>query len=158
MSGPTSPRAVCERQATTFSLRYAVAIELAAPPAAVWARLTDLDAFPRWNSTVTRIAGQLAVGQRLTIEVPIAPGRRFRPKVVELVPGERMVWRDGFFPMFQGTRTFTLTPGGAGTRFAMAEVFRGLMLPLARRALPDFGPVFDRYAADLKAACEVPDR
>ena len=105
-----------------------------------------------------RDGDQLAVGQRLTIEVPIAPGRRFRPKVVELVPGERMVWRDGFFPMFQGTRTFTLTPGGAGTRFAMAEVFRGLMLPLARRALPDFGPVFDRYAADLKAACEVPDR
>lgn len=63
------------------------------------------------------------------------------------------MWRDGFYPMFQGTRTFTLTPRGASTDFAMVEVFRGLMLPMIKGSLPDFGPVFDRYAADLAAAC-----
>jgi hypothetical protein len=66
-----------------------------------------------------------------------------------------MVWQDGFFPMFQGTRTFFLSEQGGGvTRFEMEEVFRGLLLPMIKRSLPDFGPVFDRFAADLKKVCE----
>jgi hypothetical protein len=36
----------------------------------------------------------------------------------------------------------------------MDEVFEGLMLPMIKGSLPDFGPVFDRYGADLQAACE----
>jgi hypothetical protein len=28
------------------------------------------------------------------------------------------------------------------------------MLPLIRGSLPDFAPVFDQYAADLKRVCE----
>jgi hypothetical protein len=40
------------------------------------------------------------------------------------------------------------------TGFEMEEVFRGVMLPMIKRSLPDFGPVFDRFAADLKKACE----
>lgn len=143
-----------ERQASTFSLRYAVTTTIAAPPEAIWSRLTDAAGFSKWNSTVESIEGTIAVGQKLTIRVPVAPGRAFTPKVVELVAGERMVWSDGFYPMFQGTRTFTLTPRGGQTDFEMVEVFRGLMLPMIKGSLPDFGPVFDRYAADLKAACE----
>jgi hypothetical protein len=36
----------------------------------------------------------------------------------------------------------------------MTEVLSGLMLPLARKSLPDFAPVFETYAADLKRAAE----
>jgi hypothetical protein len=28
------------------------------------------------------------------------------------------------------------------------------MLPMIKGSLPDFAPIFDRYAADLKRACE----
>ncbi len=143
-----------EKTASTFLLRYSVSATLAAPPAKVWAKLTDAKGFPTWNSTVERIDGEIALGQKLAISVPIAPGRVFSPKVVELVPEQRMVWRDGFAPMFQGTRVFTLTPAGAGTTFEMVETFRGLMLPMIKGSLPDFGPVFDQYAADLRAACQ----
>lgn len=143
-----------ERQEAAFSLRYAVKASIAAPPAAVWARLTDARAFPAWNTTVERIDGEIALGRRLRIRVPVAPGRTFTPTVAELDPGRRMVWRDGLFPLFQGTRTFTLRPMGAATAFEMEEVFRGAMLPLVKRSLPDFRPVFDRFAADLKRACE----
>jgi hypothetical protein len=87
--------------------------------------------------------------------VPAAPGRTFKPKVVEFDPPTRMVWADGFAPMFRGVRTFTLADAGTGlTRFRMEEVFSGLMLPMIKGSLPDFGPVFDAYAADLKRACE----
>ena len=58
-------------------------------------------------------------------------------------------------PMFKGVRTFTLTPRGDGsTEFAMRERFSGLMLPMIKGSLPDFAPVFETYAADLKRAAE----
>ena len=143
-----------QRTESTFLLRYQVDARIAAPPATVWAKLTDAADFPRWNSTVESLEGPIVLGQRLAIRVPIAPGRTFNPKVTELVPRQRMVWQDGFAPMFQGTRTFTLTDDGrGGTKFEMVEQFRGLMLPLIKGSLPDFGPVFDCYAADLSRAC-----
>lgn len=141
------------RTATAFSLTYAVTEVIDAPVERVWGRLTDAAGFTAWNSTVTRLDGPIALGQRLTIEVPIAPGRTFRPTVVELVPHVRMVWRDGTSGVFQGTRTFTLTPTGTGTTLSMEESFRGLFVPMIGRALPDFRPVFDQYVQDLARAC-----
>jgi hypothetical protein len=49
------------------------------------------------------------------------------------------------------------TPQGATdllTRAVSRRSHRGLMLPMIKGSLPDFGPIFDRYAADLKRACE----
>ncbi len=58
--------------------------------------------------------------------------------------------------MFKGVRTFELAPRADGsTDFAMEERFSGLMLPFARGSMPDFGPVFERYANDLKRAAEL---
>ncbi len=67
-----------------------------------------------------------------------------------------MVWRDGNPVMFLGVRTYSLTraPDSAATRFQMTESFSGLMLPMIAKRLPDFGPIFERYAADLKAEAE----
>jgi hypothetical protein len=36
----------------------------------------------------------------------------------------------------------------------MEERFSGLMLPLVKRSLPDFEPIFERYADDLKKEAE----
>jgi hypothetical protein len=44
----------------------------------------------------------------------------------------------------------------SSTDFVMEERFSGLMLPLVKRSLPDFGPIFERYAADLKNEAERP--
>ena len=76
------------------------------------------------------------------------------PELAELFePGQEMQWSDGFAPMFQGERTFTLTPSGDDTDFSMVERFSGMMLPMIKGSLPDFGPVFDQYVADLRSAC-----
>jgi hypothetical protein len=145
---------MAEKTSTAFRSSVRVAVDVRASADAIWAKLTSADDYPKWNSTVSKIGGPIELGRKLAIEVPIAPGRTFSPKVVAFEPGRRMVWQDGFFPMFQGTRTYTLTPGSGTTRFEMEEVFRGAMLPMIRGSLPDFGPVFDRFAADLKKACE----
>ena len=91
------------------------------------------------------------------MKVPEAPGRTFTVKVTRFVPNEEMVWREGNPVMFLGVRTYSLTPSpdGAATRFHMSEEFSGIMLPLIARRLPDFGPIFERYAADLKAESET---
>ena len=145
-----------EKTETAFRMSYRVSEDIRATPEAIWAKLTDASTFPSWNSTVESIEGPIALGQKLAIKVPIAPGRTFSPKVVAFEANQRMVWQDGFFPMFQGARTFTLTPKPGGlTTFEMEEVFRGVMLPMIKGSLPDFRPVFDQYAADLKKACEA---
>ena len=57
--------------------------------------------------------------------------------------------------MFTGVRTFELKPRSDGsTNFVMEERFSGLMLPLVKGSMPDFGPVFEQYASDLKRAAE----
>jgi hypothetical protein len=66
-----------------------------------------------------------------------------------------MCWTGGFAPMFKCVRTFELKPNKDGsTLFAMEERFSGLMLPLIKGSLPDFGPIFQRYANDLKREAE----
>jgi len=44
-------------------------------------------------------------------------------------------------------------PDGS-TAFSMTEVLSGVMLPMIKSSLPDFGPSFETYAADLKREVE----
>ncbi len=148
-----APRA--RKTSSTFRMECAVDANIRAKPEAIFALLTDAAGFPRWNSTVTRVDGTIALGEKLALRVPAAPDRTFSPKVTELVAGARMVWSDGMAPFFKGVRTFSLTARDDGTTdFSMVEVFTGVMLPLIKGSLPDFGPPFEQYAADLKREAE----
>ena len=151
----TTSTARATQTSRTFRMECATTIDVRATPKRIWALLTNAADFPRWNSTVTRITGTIARGERLALEVPAAPGRTFKPRVVRFEPEREMVWSDGFAPMFKGMRTFTLAPNPDGTTaFAMVEVLSGVMLPMIKGSLPDFGPMFEAYAADLKREAE----
>lgn len=148
------PDGVAQSTKSAFRQVVSVSTDVAASPERIWSLLTTAEDFPRWNSTVTSIEGPIAQGSKLRIRVPISP-RTFTPSVAELEPGRRMVWRDGMPPMFQGVRVFELSQQAGGrTRFSMTETFSGVMMPMIGRTLPDFVPVFERYAADLKAEAE----
>jgi hypothetical protein len=143
------------KNASTFRMECGVHINIRATPKRIWSLLTDAPAFPRWNSTVTKLDGEIKEGQKLRLEVTSAPGRVFRPKVASLAPMQQMVWSDGAAPFFRGVRTFRLTPKADGTTdFSMEEVLSGAMLPMIKGSLPDFAPPFERYAADLKEEAE----
>ena len=151
----TNPNARASKTSQTFRLECSTTIKVRASPERIWALLTNAADFPRWNSTVTRITGKIEQGERLALEVPAAPGRTFKPRVVKLEPERTMVWSDGFAPMFKGVRTFTLAPDPDGsTVFSMVEVLSGVMLPMIKGSLPDLGPAFEAYAADLKREAE----
>jgi hypothetical protein len=131
-----------------------VQVNILASAERIWRLLTDAEGFPRWNSTVSGVEGRIRDGERLRLRVP-GTDRVFTPKVSEVVPNERMTWTGGFAPVFKGVRTFVLSPRNDGsTDFAMEERFSGLILPLIKGSMPDFGPVFERYANDLKREAE----
>jgi hypothetical protein len=151
----TTQAPTAQKTQTTFRQDCSVRCDIQAPAERVWALLTDAAGWPSWSSTVTSLDGTIAPGQKLALKVPYAPGRTFTPRVAKLVANEEMVWRDGFAPMFQGVRTYTLRARAPGvTEFAMTEVLSGAMLPMIRKSLPDFAPPFEAFARDLKRAAE----
>jgi uncharacterized protein YndB with AHSA1/START domain len=150
----SAPQPKASKSASTFRMECAVATDIRAPAGKIWALLTSAKDFPRWNSTVSSLEGEIALGNKLELRVPVSE-RTFSPQVTELQAPARMVWSDGFAPMFRGVRTYTLTENADGTTgFSMREVFSGLMLPMIRGSLPDFGPPFEQFAADLKCEAE----
>jgi hypothetical protein len=142
------------RTASVLALTCRVEVDIQATAEIVWSLLSDAKGFPRWNSTITAIEGEIREGERLKLHVP-GTGRTFTPKVSDVVPARRMVWSDGVSLVFRGVRIFVLTPRGrASTEFRMEERFSGVMFALTTRLLPDFGPIFVAYANDLKREAE----
>jgi len=137
-----------------FSITCRVEVNIRARASAVWRILTDAEGYPRWNSTVSVLEGQIREGERLRLRVPGA-NRTFTPVVSGIVPNERMTWTGGFAPLFKGVRVFLLKAGPhESTDFSMEENFTGLMLPFVKDSMPDFVPVFESYANDLKKEAE----
>lgn len=153
---PTDGRAV-ERKEPGW-LAYQIAAELAAPPEKVMAVLTRAGDFTRWNSTVTRLEGDIALGSTIKLVSVLAPGRTFKLQVSALGP-DTMTWEDGMpFGLFRGVRSFRTTRTAKGTtEFAMSEIFSGPMLKLIAGSLPDQRATFEAFVRDLKHEVERPN-
>ena len=127
---------------------------IAAEPAAVWAVLTDPARIVAGGLGVLRLEGRIAAGQKIRLESSTAPGRVFTLAVTEATAPGRMVWTSGTPLIFNGCRSFTLTARPGGTEFRMAEVYKGLMLPLIWRSMPNMQPGFEQFADGLKRVAE----
>ena len=137
--------------ASAFRMQTAVSAQIAATPDVIMSLLASTQT---WNSTVVSIEGEIRQGNIVRLISALDPKRTFKLKITTATP-TRLVWEDGFAPMFKGIRTFTLTPQPDGTTlFEMVEVFSGVMLPLIKSSLPNFIPNFEQYAHDLKTAAE----
>jgi hypothetical protein len=135
---------------------FATRTTIQATPEAIWRILSDAPGYPGWNSTVTRVDGRIALGEKVTVHAKVAPGRAFPVKVVVFDSPRRMVWSGGIpLGLFKGERSYELRSMGAGgVEFAMREDYSGLMAPLITRSIPDLQPAFDEFAACLKACAE----
>lgn len=152
MTNQANGKATTSRSA--FRMEVAVGVTVQAAPATIWALLTNAQDVPRWTSTVQSIQGTIALGETIYLKATIAPERTFKLRVTTYLPNDRLVWQDGS-PLFRGVRQYTLTPRRDGaTDVTMAEVFSGALLPLIARSLPDQGPSFERFVADLKTEAE----
>jgi hypothetical protein len=135
---------------------YESSATIDADPATVWAILTDAMGYTAWDSGVERVEGRIGPGEGIRVFSKVSPKRAFPADVVEFRPNEKMVWVGGMpLGLFKGVRTFTLTPGQAGTtQFTMREEYTGPLLPLIWRTMPDLQPSFDQFARGLKARAE----
>ncbi|HWR87651.1 MAG TPA: SRPBCC domain-containing protein [Acidiferrobacterales bacterium] len=135
---------------------FASSIVIQAAPEAIWRVLTDAPAYPQWNTTVTRIDGAMALGQKLTVHAKATPGRAFPVKVVAMDAPTRMIWCSGMpLGLFKGERMFELRPkSGSSVEFTMREDYSGWLAPLITKSIPDLQPAFDEFAACLKARVE----
>ena len=140
---------------STFSRVCSVSTNIRAKPEVIWGLLTNAANIPKWNSTVISVEGNIKLGEKIALKSISDPKRTFNLKVDEFNPPNKLVWSDGAAPMFRGVRTYTLTPKSDGTTdFNMTEVISGLLLLMIGGSLPDFKPVFEQYAADLKREAE----
>lgn len=134
-----------------FSRETSVSIRIQAAPAIVWALLTHAADFPRWNSTVVSVEGDIRQGQKIKLKSTLDEKRTFNLQVKEFEPERRLVWGDGM-----GNRVYTLSPEGNNTlRFTMTEKIGGPLFPLFAGAIPSFDASFEKFAADLKKEAEA---
>lgn len=137
-----------------FSRETSVSNTIFADPAIVWALLTHASDFPRWNSTVTSMKGEIKEGSTIELKSTLDEKRTFKLKVKEFVPEKRLVWGDAM-----GSRVYTLDNVKAGEiRFTMWEKIGGPLFPLFAGSIPSFDETFERYAADLKKEAETIQR
>ena len=125
----------------------------------VWDVLVDLPRYPSWDSGITEVEGTIAVRNKIKIWTEAAPEQAFPLTVAGLDAPRKMVWKGGMpLGLFTGVRTFTLESSENGTRVRVREEYRGPLLPLIWRTMPDLQPSFDQFVAGLKEAVEASTR
>lgn len=135
---------------TTFSRETAASIAIQADASIIWSLLTNANDFPRWNSTVVSIGGNIALGETIQLISTLDPKRTFKLKVKEFEADKKLVWGDAM-----GNRVYTLSKNDQGhTVFSMTEKIGGLMFPLFSGFIPPFDASFEQFAADLKKEAE----
>lgn len=135
----------------TFSRETAISIDIQADKSVIWALLTNASDFPRWNSTVISIDGEIKPGAKIRLKSALDPKRVFKLSVREFEADNRLVWGDTM-----GQRVYTLKSIGQNlTHFAMTEKIGGPLFPLFAKMIPPFDQSFEQYAKDLKKEAEA---
>ncbi len=145
----TPPNGKAQTLKTTFYRETSISIEISADPAIIWALLTNASDYPRWNSTVTSIEGNIALGETIKLKSTLDEKRVFKLKVKEFEPENRLVWGDS-----QGNRVYSITNNGKSI-FSMTEKIGGIMFPLYAKMIPSFNQSFEQFALDLKKEAEI---
>ena len=149
----TSPKSQAGKAVTVrsaFSRETSVGVQIEADASIVWALLTRASDFPRWNSTVVSITGEIKQGETIELKSTLDEKRTFKLKIKEFVPEKRLVWGDAM-----GNRVFSLEKTGSGVRFTMSEKIGGPLFPLFAGMIPSFDESFERFASDLKREAET---
>jgi uncharacterized protein YndB with AHSA1/START domain len=138
----------------TFSRETSVSTTIFADPAIVWALLTNASDFPRWNSTITSLAGNIRADGTVELKSTLDNKCTYKLKVKEFVPEKRLAWGDAM-----GNRVYTIDKLDPGrVLFSMTEKIGGPFFPLFAGSIPSFDQSFEQFAADLKKEAETIQR
>ena len=156
MTNKTSQNGKASTQKALFSRTTTISIHIEAKRSIVWAILTNVDDFPRWNSTIVAMSGNIEQGKKIQLKSILDEKREFNLTVEALKAEEKMVWADGQAPFFRAVRTYSLSEGNdGGCDFTMTERFGGIMAPIVLRFIPDLDASFEQFSTDLKTEAEA---
>jgi len=138
-------------------------IDIAAPPARVWAVLAAHAHYSDWNTQLAWLGAPASLGATLHLRL-VADGAdpyEFKPLVTAWEPERRFTWLaiTGMPRLFDGEHTFTLEPlGERGTRVVNREEYRGV-LSLLMKNLPMMAGApagFRKMNEELRRRAEAP--
>jgi uncharacterized membrane protein len=137
-------------------MRTETEITIAAPMHIVWAATLDVENWPQWTPTVTRVAalsaGLPTVGSRYRVRQPLQAEAVW--EVAELEVGKRFVWKKRG-RLIHFIAVHELEPAGESVRNRLVLEARGAAAMLG---WPVLGPLFKlaliRENAGLKSHCE----
>ena len=113
---------------------FSITAEIPAPADRVWAVMADIERWPEWTPTVTRIRrldrGPLVVGSRARIRQPKLPPATWQ--VSELKPGRSFSWVTRS-PGVCVTGEHRVEPAARGTRVTLSLRFSGVLGGLVAR-------------------------
>jgi hypothetical protein len=133
------------------------AVDIDAPPATVWAILTDLGSYREWNPLFVEAEGHVAVGERIRLRSRRPPSSRLmtvRPRITKAEPDSELCWVSSIPMIITGEHTFVLTAAGRGTRLVQAETFRGLLGRIPNPAFANAESSFQALNQALRARAE----
>lgn len=108
-------------------------LEIEAPPEQVWAVLTDFQRYHEWNPFITRIFGELRVGEKLsvTLSPPESRDWTFRPSLLVCDAPRELRWLGRLWikGLFDGEHFFQCHEADGGrTRFVHGENLKGFLV------------------------------
>ena len=146
----TASDGVASTTRTMFSQSTRIAQHIDAGAATVWRLLTTGAEYPRWNSTVVSLDGQIALGSTIKLVSTLDRSRSFSLKVKEFEPNARLTFASAMLH-----RTCSLSGDASGTRVEIVERIGGPFYPFVARMIPPLEDNLERFTADLGRAAEV---
>ena len=112
-----------------MAYRTQIRLGVKAPPAAVWAAMSEFDRWAEWNPYYVEANGRMAIGAELEL-IRELNGRReaLTTVLVDWVPGEQLVWRRVIGP-FARASAYIEIEGLTSTAsiLTVGEIFDGLI-------------------------------
>ena len=135
--------------------RFSISVEIPAPPSLVWSVMADVERWPEWTASVSRVKrltpGPLREGSRMRIHQPKLPPALWR--VIELKPDAGFTGVSKA-PGVRVVARHTVEPVDTGSRVTLSICYEGFLGPLLARWV---GGMNDRYlameAAGLRTKC-----
>lgn len=114
---------------------FAIAVDINAPPDLVWRILRDVESWPEWTPTVTKVRlldkGSLAVGSRAVISQPKLPPARWT--VIHLDDRRRSFVWETRAPGMRLQADHSVEAVGGISRATLSIRFSGMLGPLFAR-------------------------